>query len=146
MRPFARWHQCASAPRTVATRCRAHSTLRSGRSVAETGSRRERQGVDRIFDGPDGEPIYAAFDRIKDDVQGLEWITGWRFRARTSHAWRDRRTCSAPRSRRWSPRYSATLIGNVGSSTAVSDLKRITDAARSVGDGDSKHLVGGDTS
>ena len=115
--------------------------LRRGpRPVAETGSRRERQALTRIFDGPDGEPIYAAFDRIKDDA-GLEWITVVAVPRKDFMHGVTENVLRTALARRWSPRYRDP-IGMRILNWVVSDLKRITDAARSVGDGDLETPVG----
>ena len=98
------------------------------------------RALTRIFDGPDGEPIYAAFDRIKDDA-GLEWITVVAVpRKDFMHGVTENvlRTALAA----LVAAVLATLIGMRILNWVVSDLKRITDAARSVGDGDLETPVG----
>ena len=94
----------------------------------------------RVFDGPEGEPIYAAFDRVEDDA-GLEWIT----------------VVAAPRSD-----FMGAIRGNVLRTGLVAlaaavlavligfgilewvarDLKRLTEAARKVGEGEFESPVG----
>ena len=101
---------------------------------------KDAPALTRVFNGPDNEPVYAAFDRIKDDA-GLEWITVVAVpRKDFMHGVTENvmRTALAA----LIAAILATLIGIRILNWVVADLKRLTDAARSVGEGDLETPVG----
>lgn len=108
--------------------------------LAQINGGKDTRPLTRVFNGPRGEPVYAAFDRIKDDA-GLEWITVVAVpRSDFMHGVTENvmRTALAA----LVAAILAVLIGMRILNWVVGDLKRLSEAARSVGEGDLETPVG----
>lgn len=109
-------------------------------SATISSSERTRLPQARVFENPDGEPVFAAFDRIEDDA-GLDWIV----------------VVAAPRGD-FMDKVRGNVMGTVVAALAAAglavliglaiidwvaqDLRRLSDAARKVGDGEFGWSVG----